>query len=153
MKLTSILEKVIRKTGGLKPPTLGVEIETTSAKIEMLSLTNEDKKQLFGDLREQSKSNNKIVISMIVGCFIIVTSVVSVTLYYRCLPESNSVTLGSLALVLTLLGFITKRTMRILKEKHTMDLIGITIPNLTPEEAMKLIQSIYHEEKKTFREK
>lgn len=148
MKLNSILESVIEKSGGLQVPKLGGKTEKKSTEIEILSISDEVKQQLLDELRKQSEFNNKLIITIIIGYFIIFALAVFVVIYNRDSPALISIALGGS--ILSLLVVIASMR-KLLKEKHTMDLIRITIPNLSSEQAMVMIQTLYYEERKPVR--
>ncbi|MGC2237742.1 MAG: hypothetical protein WA584_16380 [Pyrinomonadaceae bacterium] len=136
-RLTSILEETLKKTGGLKPATLG---ETG-----ILSVSKEDKKQLLLHLKEESKSINKIIVAIVAAHFLIFALAVLLVLYFR---DSPYVIIPSLGVLVPVLIAILTSLMNVLKTKNKMDLMRTILPNLPPEEVMIVIQSIYFEEKK-----
>jgi hypothetical protein len=133
-KFYKILEAALEKAGRLEPATLG--------KTELLSVSNEDKKQLLSQLKEQSKINNKMIIVIIILHFLLFGLVTFLILYYRDSLEAILLILGS---SLTIYMVIINSLIRFYEIKVKNDYLRATLPNLSPEQAMIVVQSIYFE--------
>lgn len=133
-KFYKILEASLKKAGRLEPATLG--------KTELPSVSNEDKKQLISQLKEQSKFNNKIIIVIIILHFLLFGLCTFLVLYYRDSLKAILLILGS-----SLTGFmiIINSLIRFYEIKVKNDNLRSTLPNLPPEQAMIVVQSIYFE--------
>lgn len=136
-KFSRLLEKTLKKAGGLEPATLG--------KNEILSLNREDKKQLLSELRAQLKFINNIIIAIVILHFLLFLLATFLVFYYRDSPNVILVLLGGSVLSLMV---IIRSLVSLVKTKSNIDYTLITLPNLSPEQAMIMIQSIYFEKRK-----
>jgi hypothetical protein len=135
-KLNSILENTLKKVDGLKPAILG--------KTEILSGSKEAKKELLYQLKDESKFINRFIIAIIILHFLLFALAVFLVLYYRDSPNVIVLLLGGS--VLSLIAIITS-LIRLLNTKSKIVYMLVTLPNLSPEQAMIVVQSIYFEGK------
>lgn len=135
--LEKILENTLKKVGGIEPATLG--------KTESLKVSKEDKKRLILQLEEEAKFNNRMIIAIIILHFLLFALAVFLVLYYRDSPEKINFVLGGSVLSLMVIMY---SLIRLWKVKVANDNLRAILPNLSPEQAMVVVQSIYFEEKK-----
>lgn len=135
-QLKRILGEALKKADALRPPVLGPS--------GMLALGKEDKKQLLAQMRTQSKFINNIIISIVVLHFLLFFLAGFLVIYWRDSPRVIAVLLGGSVLSLMV---IIRSLVNLVKTKGRMDNILLVLPNLSAEQAIVMIQSIYFEGK------
>ena len=134
--LDDILENTLRKANAFLPAALGEEAA--------FSFSSEDKKQLLSQLRLQVKFHNKLVVAIVVMHFLLFALAVVLAVYNRTRPYVVTTLLGGSVLGLMV---IIRSLVNLLKTKGAMDFMLVTLPNLSPKESIKLIQSLYFHRK------
>jgi hypothetical protein len=137
-RLIPILEETLKKAGALEPAVQGKQSG-------MLALTREDQRQLLSQMKTQLKFINNIIIAIVVLHFLLFALSAFLVLYYRDSPNVILLLLGGSVLSLMV---IISSLISLVKTKGKIDCIFITLPNLSPEQAMIMLQSIYFEEVK-----
>lgn len=138
-RFISILEETLKKSGGLLP---AVQDARPGG---LLALTREDQRQLLAQMKAQLSFLNKIIVAIVVLHFLLFVLAAFLVLYYRDSPNVILLLLGGSVLSLMI---IIRSLINLVKTKSKIDYILVTLPNLSPEQAMILIQSIYFEEVK-----
>lgn len=135
--LTRILEETLIKTTGLESRKLGPAKDT--------NFTEEDKKLLISRLEARKGPTNLMMILVIIIHFLLYGVTMFFVFYNR----------GSINVVLALLGGSILFLMAIIYSlvylsniEKGIDLLTVFLPTLPPEEAVKIIKSIYFKSKK-----
>lgn len=131
-KLKLLLGETLKKAGALRPPTLG-----TSG---LLALGKEDKKQLLVQMRDQVRFINKIIIAIVVLHFLLFFLAAFLVLYWRDRPKVIAMLLGGSVLSLMV---IIRSLVNLVKAKGKMDNVLLVLPNLSAEQAIVMIQTMY----------
>ena len=130
----TILQDHLRRAGVLEPIKLGKADRAITA-------TAEDQQVLFTRLLRQGKFNNRMVIAVTVLHFALFVLAIALVYYYR---ESFNVVAAILGgSVLSLLA-ITRSLTGLWREKWMIDILVSLLPNLTPEQALTFVRSIYY---------
>jgi hypothetical protein len=133
-KVQTILGDFLRGAGALKPVRLG---ESERA----ITVTEEERQALFARLQKQSVFNNRIVIAVTVIHFALFVLAIGLVYYYR---ESFNAVIAILGgSVLSLLA-ITKSLTGLWREKWMIDILVSTLPNLTPDQALAFVKTLYY---------
>jgi hypothetical protein len=136
-KFTEILEKTLEKAGAIGPVFLGEG--------DAIKASEEDKKRLADQLKKELSVINKMVVAIIILHFLLFGLAVFFAIYYRDSPNTIMLLLGG-----SLLGLmvVINSLIRLLKIRNAIGLLLITLPSLSPKEAMKIVSSIYYDAKK-----
>jgi hypothetical protein len=134
-RLQTVLEKFLKETGSLKSPHLGDE---PPPKREF------DKATFMESLSRERGFNRGIIVALValhVALFIVS---IGFAVYYR----DNLTTIGAIlgGSILSLLG-IAKALQQVWREKVIMDVLVASIPNLSGDSVVKVVESIYYERK------
>lgn len=121
----------MRRAGALKPIKMG---ESDRA----VTLTDEDRQELFKRLLKEARFNNGMVIAIMVLHFLLF--IFALWLVYRHRESFNLILGGS---VISLLA-ITQRLISLWREKWMIDILVISLPNLTPEQILTFLRSFYY---------
>lgn len=131
-KLKLLLGETLKKAGALRPPTLGPS--------GLLSLGKEDKKQLLEQMRDQVRFINKIIIAIVVLHFLLFFLAAFLVLYWRDRPKVIAMLLGGSVLSLMV---IIRSLVNLVKVKGKMDNVLLVLPNLSAEQAIVMLQTMY----------
>lgn len=134
-KLITILEETLEKTGSLELMKMGEESHR---------LSKEDKEILISQLKDHMTIIDKIIIAIVILHFLIFLLAVFLVLYYRDNIYAITTLLGGSVLSLMV---IVRSLTNLVKIRSKIAYILITLPNLSPEQAVILIESIYLDEK------
>jgi len=130
----SILESYLDQLGALTPVKLGGERKA-------ISLKAEDNKILVNRLMKEGKFNNLLLASVTVLHFALFALATWLVYYYRTSPKTVVAILGSS--VLSLMQ-ITWGLRGLWREKWAIDMLVTILPNLSPEEALKVVKILYY---------
>jgi len=130
-KLKLLFGEALKKANAIKPPTLGSGL---------LALGKEDKKQLLVQVRDQVRFINKIIIAIVVLHFLLFFLAAFLVLYWRDEPKVIAVLLGGSVLSLMV---IIRSLVSLVKTKGKMDNVLMVLPNLSAEQALVMIQTMY----------
>lgn len=136
-KLNLLLGEALKKANALQPPALGPA--------RMLALSKDDKKQLLAQMREQVTFINKIIIAIVVLHFLLFFLAAFLVLYWRDYPKVIAVLLGGSLLSLMV---IIRSLVSLVKTKGEMTNVLMVLPNLSAEQAIVMLQSMYFARKK-----
>lgn len=135
-RLQLVFEEYLEKTGRLKKVALGGP--------ELRTISPADNQLLINRLEKESKLNLRILIA-IISMFLVLfgIGVLLVFVYIRS-PKILSIIFGGdfLALLAIIRGL--QQTWR---EKTTLDILLAVLPNLSPQEVVKVIECLYHSNK------
>jgi F0F1-type ATP synthase assembly protein I len=139
VKLPDLLKKYLQNVDGLEPVDLGPKgAATRSKKSAPASLA--EKQHLVDQLEKQSRVNNRLVACITILYFLIFALAAGLVIYHRDSPKVITTILGGS--LLSLLAIIQSLS-KLWRDKNAMDMLRTILPNLAPEEAVKVIQSIY----------
>ena len=130
-KLQHLFGETLKKANALQPPALGSGL---------LSLGKEDKKQLLVQIKDQVRFINKIIIAIVVLHFLLFFLAAFLVLYWRNEPKVIAVLLSGSVLSLMI---IIRSLVRLVKTKGKMDNVLMVLPNLSAEQAIVMIQTMY----------
>lgn len=131
-RLPVVLGSYLEKVGGLERASLG--------EAKAISVNPGDQQQLLGQLHRESKFNNRLIVCVTVLHFLLFILAAALVFYHRDSPKVISLILGGS--FLSLLPVINSLS-RLWREKSAIDMLGVILPTLTPEQSIKVIQSIY----------
>ncbi|MGR8930979.1 MAG: hypothetical protein ACU836_10080 [Gammaproteobacteria bacterium] len=132
MRLENILKEELAKAGDRTTLTLGAE------PVE-LTFTSQDKLALITRLEVVQRNSTHFAVVAIFTHFLVFLSAVGFTWYYRSQPEIAQTMIGGSALALLV---IATKLRNLWHDKVRSDMLIAMLPNLTPAEAIKVIQSI-----------
>ncbi|MBK9949656.1 MAG: hypothetical protein IPP12_21105 [Nitrospira sp.] len=135
-KLHTILEKFLKDAGSLKSPQLGDEVPLRNQEVDKVA---------FIEVLSKERGFNRGIIIALVGLHVVLFVVgIGFAAYYRDSPPTIGVILGGS--ILSLLA-ITKSLQQVWREKTIMDVLLTSVPNLSGESIVKIIESIYYEKR------
>ena len=130
-KLHQLLGETLRKADALQPPVMGRGL---------LALGKEDKKQLLDQVRDQVQFINRIIIAVVVLHFLLFFLAAFLVFYWRDDPKVIAILLGGS--VLSLMAII-RSLVNLVKTKAKMVNVLMVLPNLSAEQAIVMLQSMY----------
>src|SRR5262245_11473463 len=130
----SILESYLDQLGALAPVVLGGERKA-------ISLKAEDSKVLVNRLMKEGKFNNLLLASVTVLHFALFALAIGLVFYFKNFPSTVVAILGGS--VLSLMR-ITWSLSGLWREKWAIDMLVTILPNLSPEEALKVVKILYY---------
>ncbi len=104
------------------------------------SFTNKKKEQLLSQLRKQISFHNKLIIATVVMHFLLFLLAVLLAMYYRNSPPVVLSLLGGSVLGLLV---IVRSLLSVARTKAEMDYLLLTLPDMSPEQVITVIKSIY----------
>jgi hypothetical protein len=131
-RLPLVLKEYLENVGGLNPTDLGPRKAPTVSVVEQQRLNEK--------LEKESRVNNRLVVCITVLHFLIFILAAVLVIYHRDSPWLISSILGGS--LLSLLGVI-KGLSQLWREKNAIDMLRTILPNLPPDQAVKVIQSVY----------
>ena len=139
-KLNLLLRETLKKANALQPAALGPG--------ELLALGKEDKKQLLAQIEDQVRFINKIIIAIVVLHFLLFFLAAFLVFYWRDDPKVIAILLGGSVLSLMV---IIRSLVSLVKTKSQMDHVLLVLPNLSAEQAIVMLQTMYFAKKKATR--
>lgn len=137
MRVQTILHDYLHRAGALKPIKLGTADRA-------ITVTDEQRQALFERLLKQTGFNNGMVIAVTVLHFALFVLAIWLVYYYR---ESFNIVAAILGgSVLSLLA-ITRSLTGLWREKWMLDILISTLPNLTPEQSLTFVKSLYYSQR------
>jgi hypothetical protein len=130
-KLNLLLGETLKKAEALHPPVMGRGL---------LALGKEEKKQLLDQVRDQVQFINRIIIAIVVLHFLLFFLAAFLVLYWRDDPKVIAILLGGSVLSLMV---IIRSLVSLVKTKDKMDNVLMILPNLSAEQAIVMLQSMY----------
>jgi len=137
MRVQTILHDYLHRTGALKPIKLGKSDRA-------ITVTDEERRALFERLLKQTGFNNGMVIAVTVLHFALFVLAIWLVYYYRASFNIVAAILGGS--VLSLLA-ITRSLTGLWREKWMLDILISTLPNLTPEQSLTFVKSLYYSQR------
>jgi hypothetical protein len=131
--LKTVLGEYLRAVGATEAAQLGGKPK--------VDVTPKDNLLLIDRLRQKAGINNSLVIALMVLHFLIFFLAAALVYYQRESPNNIKVILGGSLLSLLAL---TRSLAGLWRDKTKMDMLVVIIPSLSPQEAVKAIQSIYY---------
>ena len=139
VKLPHLLKKYLQNVGGLERVDLGPKPAASEGR-RVARTGKVETQHLLDQLEKQSRVNNRIVACITILYFLIFALAAALVIYHRDSPTIITTILGGS--LLSLLGIIQGLS-KLWRDKNAMDMLRTILPNLAPDEAVKVIQSIY----------
>jgi hypothetical protein len=134
MNTRSVIQEFLKQTGAAEPITMGTRLPQIKVSAEMQA-------KLVTQLEQTRATSTRFAIIAAVAHFFILFIAIGFAYYFRDSSTVVTTLLGGSTLTLLV---IATRLVALWREKTTSDILITILPNLSPEEAIRVLESIYY---------